>query len=196
LTVIYQSVAYYAINIPEADLFSLIQFKNETKSRELLDNSAKRSPINNLNFTHFIHIKMATNFQLFVYGSLRKDFNHPAHQFISRYFNFIGAAKVQGVLYDLGEYPAAIPTTENRFIKGELYAIKLADEFNYAMAQLDDYEGLIVEEGGRPLYIRELVNVYLNDSSVQAWMYWYNNSVSGFPIIENGDVLEYMRSKS
>jgi hypothetical protein len=52
---------------------------------------------------------------------------------------------VQGKLYDMGEYPAAIPGTEDYFITGELYHIAQEEEFARAMEQLDEYEGLLVE---------------------------------------------------
>jgi gamma-glutamylcyclotransferase (GGCT)/AIG2-like uncharacterized protein YtfP len=138
---------------------------------------------------------MTTNHQLFVYGSLRQGFNHPAHQFISRYFNLISAATIKGALYDLGEYPAAIPTEGDGHIIGELYAIKMADEFCYAIAQLDDYEGIVPEENAQALYRRELVTVFADNGPVEAWVYWYNGSVDGHPRVESGDVLEYIKAK-
>jgi gamma-glutamylcyclotransferase (GGCT)/AIG2-like uncharacterized protein YtfP len=138
---------------------------------------------------------MTNNHLLFVYGSLRKDFNHPAHQFISRYFNLVCSATIKGRLYDLGEYPAALPTNTEHIIKGELYEIKRPDEFCYAIAQLDDYEGIIPEEGLQALYRREIVAVSTPNGEIYAWVYWYNGSVEGQPVIECGDVLEYMKSK-
>jgi gamma-glutamylcyclotransferase (GGCT)/AIG2-like uncharacterized protein YtfP len=36
---------------------------------------------------------MASIYQVFVYGSLRKGFLHPAYQYISRYFSLVGEAK-------------------------------------------------------------------------------------------------------
>ena len=48
-------------------------------------------------------------YHLFVYGSLRKGFQSDAYQYISRYFKLCGSAKVKGILFDLGPYPAAVP---------------------------------------------------------------------------------------
>lgn len=134
------------------------------------------------------------NHQLFVYGSLRQGFEHPAFQFISRYFTLVSHAKIKGLVYDLGEYPAAIPTSGEKYIIGELYAIKLADEFCYAIAQLDDYEGINPEEG-ESLYRRELTTVFTPNGTETAWVYWYNGSVEGQPLVESGDMLEYLRLK-
>lgn len=134
-------------------------------------------------------------YQLFVYGSLRSGFRSTAYEYISRFFTFIGEAKVRGILYDLGEYPAAVPSTEDKFIIGELYSITNKSEFSWAIGQLDDYEGVTVEDDEEKLYYRDLAEVLINDSSTRAWMYWYNGDVSGRPQIESGDVLQYIRDK-
>ncbi len=133
---------------------------------------------------------------LFVYGSLRSGFHHPAYQYISDYFTLMGDAKTKGVLYDMGEYPAALETKEEKFIIGELYKIKNEDEFGWAMGQLDDYEGVVVEEGETPLYRRSKTTVWLNDHAQEAWIYWYNGDIHHLPIIESGDVLQYWKQKN
>ena len=108
----------------------------------------------------------------------------------------MGEAKVKGKLYDLGEYPAAIPTTEEDFIKGELYELKEAGEFEWAIEQLDDYEGLNPEEGETKLYARELVEVFCNNQSTQAWIYWCTKDVTGRPLIASGDYFDTITSQA
>jgi gamma-glutamylcyclotransferase (GGCT)/AIG2-like uncharacterized protein YtfP len=90
-------------------------------------------------------------YQLFVYGSLLSGFHHPAYEYISRYFTLIGPAKVKGKLFDMGEYPAAIPVDEETWITGELYQLNNQEEFSWAIGQLDDYEGVATEAGEAPL---------------------------------------------
>jgi gamma-glutamylcyclotransferase (GGCT)/AIG2-like uncharacterized protein YtfP len=136
-----------------------------------------------------------SNGQVFVYGSLRSGFHHPAYTYISRYFTLLSDARVKGRLYDMGEYPAAIPSEMDSYIIGELYRINSAEEFEWAMAQLDDYEGVNVEHGDTPLYRRERTIVYTNNEQTTAWVYWFNRDISGAPPIETGDVLEYMKNK-
>ncbi len=134
--------------------------------------------------------------QLFVYGSLLSGFHHPAYAYISQYFTLLSAAGIKGHLYDMGNYPAAVPAAEEgAFIQGELYQINKEDEFSWAMAQLDDYEGLNVEEGEVPLYRREKVTVYLPASTTEAWVYWFNGDITGRPFIESGSVLQYIADK-
>ena len=135
------------------------------------------------------------SYYVFVYGSLRSGFHSPAYQYISNYFNLFGEAKVRGKLFDTGEYPAAIPVQEDSFIKGELYLIKNENEFSWAIAQLDDYEGVVVEKDEQPLYRREMVDVYINDAIVPGWIYWYNGDLSGKPVISSGDILDYLKKK-
>ena len=134
-------------------------------------------------------------YQLFVYGSLRSGFKSPAYEYISRFFNFVGEATVRGRLFDMGIYPAGITTTENTYIKGELYAIKTSDEFSWAIGQLDDYEGVAVEPDEVQLYKRALTDVSVNNTLTQAWIYWYNGEVSGRPLIESGDLMQYLEEK-
>jgi gamma-glutamylcyclotransferase (GGCT)/AIG2-like uncharacterized protein YtfP len=134
-------------------------------------------------------------YQLFVYGSLRSGFQSPVYEYISRFFTFAGNAKVKGKLYDLGNYPAGIPSNDNDFIVGELYFAREESEFAWAIAQLDDYEGVLVEAGETPLYRRELTEVYLNDQVIPAWIYWYNGDVSNSPLIESGDLILYLQQK-
>ena len=134
-------------------------------------------------------------FQLFVYGSLRSGFHNPMYEYISRFFTLVGKAKVKGKLFDLGEYPAAIPADEDVFIIGELYIAKNQQEFSWAIGQLDDYEGLDVEEGETPLYERKVTEVHINDKVTHAWVYWYNGDVSSKPVIASGDMLEYFKNK-
>ena len=134
-------------------------------------------------------------YQLFVYGSLRSGFRSPAYEYISRYFDLVGEAKVKGQLFDLGSYPGAKPTGENKFILGELYKISNENEFAWAIGQLDDYEGVNVAFDEVQLYRREIAEVYIDDKTTHAWMYWYNGIVNDKPVIESGDVLQYMDQK-
>jgi gamma-glutamylcyclotransferase (GGCT)/AIG2-like uncharacterized protein YtfP len=120
-------------------------------------------------------------YRLFVYGSLRSGFQSHAYEYISKYFELEGNAKVKGVL--------------NIFISGELYNIRNENEFNWAIGQLDDYEGVDVAFDEEQLYRRELTDVYYNDQIIPAWIYWFSGDVSGKPVIESGDMLEYLRQK-
>jgi gamma-glutamylcyclotransferase (GGCT)/AIG2-like uncharacterized protein YtfP len=135
-------------------------------------------------------------YRLFVYGSLRSGFKAPAYEYISRFFSFVGDATVKGKLFDLGTYPGGVPSTDESYIVGELYTIKHESEFSWAMGQLDDYEGISAEPGEPQLYKRELADVFINNTSAAAWIYWYNGDVQDKPLIESGDMIQYLREKN
>jgi len=137
-----------------------------------------------------------TIFQLFVYGSLRSGFRNPAYQYLARYFRLLGDATVKGKLYDMGPYAAAVATEGDRFIHGELYEINEPLEFDWAIAQLDDYEGVNVEAGEVPLYKRETAAAYLNGEERKTWIYWFNGDTSGNPEIISGDMMQYLQQKN
>jgi len=134
-------------------------------------------------------------FQLFVYGSLRKGFHSPVYEYISRFFTFAGEAKVRGKLFDMGNYLAGVAANDDNFIIGEMYYANNENEFPWAIGQLDDYEGINVEEGEVQLFRRELTEVYINDQTTQAWIYWYNGDVSGRKVITSGDIIQYLQQK-
>jgi gamma-glutamylcyclotransferase (GGCT)/AIG2-like uncharacterized protein YtfP len=133
--------------------------------------------------------------QLFVYGSLRKGFKSPMYDYISKFFTYVGEAKVRGKVFDMGSYAAGIPSRENSFIVGELYAMNREADFSWVIGQLDDYEGVNVEPDEMQLYRRDITEVFFNNSVTHAWIYWYNGDVSGKPLIASGDLIQYLQEK-
>ncbi|MEJ7681252.1 MAG: gamma-glutamylcyclotransferase family protein [Segetibacter sp.] len=133
---------------------------------------------------------------LFVYGSLRRRFCLPEHEYISRYFTFISEARAKGLLYDTGDYPAAVKNPKETFITGELYKAKNVGDFRLAIDQLDVYEEADTEEGIVPLYKRELTEVIYNNTIAIAWIYWYNRSIEGQTLIPSGDIMDVIEFKS
>lgn len=134
--------------------------------------------------------------QLFVYGSLRSGFRNPAYHYLTQHFTLVGEAVVKGKFFDKGEYPVAVPVSEEHFIQGELYRLNNPDEFSWVFGQLDDYEGVDPEEGEQPWYRRASVTVFRDGQQSEAWIYWYNGDVSQLPEIEIGDVLKYLQMKN
>ncbi|MBZ4189670.1 gamma-glutamylcyclotransferase family protein [Niabella beijingensis] len=137
---------------------------------------------------------MQSNY-LFVYGSLLSGFKSPAYEYMARYFELVGPATASGTLYDLGDYPAAIPDNSGRTITGELYRIRSKHELSYALAQLDGYEGLNPEAGETADYKRELCSIRRNDEQVEAWVYWFSHEIKDKPVVESGNVLDYLNSR-
>lgn len=133
--------------------------------------------------------------QVFVYGSLRSGFKSPAYEYISQFFNLVGLARAKGKLIDMGSYPAGIPSNDDSYIIGELYIARNNNELPWAIGQLDDYEGVSVEADEIQFYRREATDILIDGQLTKAWIYWFNGDTSGRPVIESGDLLQYLSQK-
>ena len=128
-------------------------------------------------------MESALSKQLFVYSSLRKGFHQHTHDYVSHFFSFVSPAKVKGKVSNVNGELLASPGDGESFIQGELFKLNDEHDFSYVFGQLDDYEGLIVEQGEQPLYRRELIKVYIDgEADTNAWIYWYNGEVLDTPI--------------
>jgi gamma-glutamylcyclotransferase (GGCT)/AIG2-like uncharacterized protein YtfP len=137
-------------------------------------------------------MESALSKHLFVYSSLRKGFHQHDYDYIAQFFSFVSPAKVMGIVSEGNGDLFATPVDGNSFIKGELYKLNDEHDFSYVFGQLDDYEGLVVEQGEKPLYRRELIKVHKDDgATIDAWIFWFNGDVSGKPVITSGDIAEY-----
>lgn len=106
---------------------------------------------------------------LFVYGTLRPRCRHPMAVFLSSRAVPRGEAKTAGRLYDLGRYPAAVPSSDpNDWVHGDVFELDGA-----TLAELDAYEDV---ESPQPSYFgRQLGDVEMTGGDVfQAWIYWFH----------------------
>ena len=132
---------------------------------------------------------------LFVYGTLRKAVNNPVKEQIIDDVEWIGEAAIEGILYDIGNYPGAIPATNNEkgIIKGEIIKIRHPEKI---LKILDNYEGFDPEQSDKSEYCRKQIIAQLaNGEEVKAWVYFYNFSVNGKTRIPHTDYLEYLKTK-
>lgn len=125
---------------------------------------------------------------LFVYGSLLKDCGHDIHRILRDDFVFVGKATYQGVLYNLGMYPAAVASgNPGDRVHGEVYRLP---EPEPVLRYLDAYEGC---NRAAPYYVRQKALVRLEDGKdIQAWIYLYNRDITGYEIIATGDYLQHL----
>jgi gamma-glutamylcyclotransferase (GGCT)/AIG2-like uncharacterized protein YtfP len=120
---------------------------------------------------------------LFVYGTLRSKVDIPVKQEIGKSWELIGESEITGNLYDMGDYPALVPG--NNTIKGEVYLVHDPEK---VFGLLDSYEGYA--------YKRKQETVTLPDgNTVQAWVYWYQQSVEGKSLIGDKDYIAYIEKK-
>lgn len=103
---------------------------------------------------------------LFAYGTLRDPRRVATVTGLPGCCRAVAPGTVDGVLYDVGEYPALRPpiSADDR-VPGVLLEIDDA-----ALARLDDYEGV-----GEGLYLRERCTVQCADGrAIEAWVYIFN----------------------
>ena len=134
---------------------------------------------------------------LFVYGTLRMGINNPYSQLLSSSARQVGAATVMGRLYNIGEYPGAIPDETTTFLlKGELYELdeSLATK---VLMQLDRYEGYSPRRKKASEFYRAKTIAYTEDgTAVYCWIYWYNHSLRGKKRIYEGDYVSFARNRN
>src|SRR5688500_1310861 len=103
---------------------------------------------------------------LFVYGTLRKDYDLKLKNRIAKELKYVWKAKVGARLYDLGRYPGAVKDNTSEII-GDVFLLSDSEK---VLKFLDDYEG---EE-----YERKEEKVKLRSGElITAWIYWYKDLV-------------------
>jgi gamma-glutamylcyclotransferase (GGCT)/AIG2-like uncharacterized protein YtfP len=130
---------------------------------------------------------------VFFYGTLMAPFNRPGRQRISAKLTLIGRGSIAAALFDLGIYPAAIPTADNSRVWGELYE---ASDTGAVLGVLDEIEGYRPDQPERSLYRRVQAEVTLADArAVTAWTYFYNAPLGRAQRIASGDYLAHLNAR-
>jgi gamma-glutamylcyclotransferase (GGCT)/AIG2-like uncharacterized protein YtfP len=113
---------------------------------------------------------------VFLYGTLMRG--EPAwHRLgLATALAFVCEAGIEGVLYDLGGYPALVPG-EGR-VPGELF--RIVDPA--VLAAMDAYEVYLPERPGDSDYLRRRVRV----AGLDAWVYVYRLEVGDAPRLPSG----------
>jgi gamma-glutamylcyclotransferase (GGCT)/AIG2-like uncharacterized protein YtfP len=127
---------------------------------------------------------------VFFYGTLMTPFNRTSRFRIDQHLVLKGRGTIAAALFDLGIYPAAVPTAD-AVVRGEVYEILHPA---IVLGALDELEGYRAEEPETSLYRRMRTPVTLEDGeTVQAWAYFYNAPLGRAERIESGDYLEYLK---
>lgn len=128
---------------------------------------------------------------VFFYGTLMTPFNRPGRLRITPKLAFEGRGTIAAALFDLGIYPAAIPTNDGSVVWGEVYRMLDAGP---VLATLDEIEGYRPNEPEQSLYLRVQTQVTMDDGRVlEAWAYFYNAPLGRAERIASGDYLEHLR---
>lgn len=103
-----------------------------------------------------------------------------------------GRGTIRGKLFDLGLYPAAVPSSEGR-VHGEVFGV---DDPERVLSALDAIEGYEPGSPDTSLYVRRAVTATLDDGTeLDAWAYFYNAPLGQAPAISSGDYLAYLKQR-
>ncbi|MCP4754832.1 MAG: gamma-glutamylcyclotransferase [Proteobacteria bacterium] len=122
---------------------------------------------------------------LFVYGTLCRGLSRNE---VLRYSDYRGPAQTEGVLTDMGQYPALIPGEGT--VIGEVYEIADEDVLD-RLDEIEGYKGDIINES---LYRREkrAVRLFSTGEWAEASLYVYNQPASPAVPIPGGDYRRYI----
>ena len=127
---------------------------------------------------------------VFFYGTLMAGFDRRRRAGIDEKLRYMGRGSIQGALFDLGLYPAAVPAPDGH-VWGEVY--EMTDPA-IVLAALDDIEGYRHDDPDKSLYTRAQADVALPDGTqARAWVYFYNAPLGRAPRIASGDYLEHTK---
>ena len=130
---------------------------------------------------------------LFVYGTLRKNYDLKLKKRVKDDLRYMGQGKVGAALYDLGRYPGAVKSNKGPEVVGDVFLISDPDR---VLRILDKYEG-IPEGGGNAEFVRKKGRVRLRSGElINAWIYWYNFEPKDKLKIKYKDYLNYLKNKS
>lgn len=123
---------------------------------------------------------------LATYGTLMRAFGGPGRLGVDARVSFVAPCRFAGVLYDLGQFPGAVPGDGT--VHGELF--RLHDPQVWAV--LDRYEGYDTEREEDALFVRRRVSLQ-GPPDRTAWVYWFNGDPGGRPQVASGRWKDYVQ---
>ena len=125
---------------------------------------------------------MKRNELLFVYGTLQRG--HLMHDLLRPLARYVGKARVNGRLYDVGGYPGLVLEDTAGPIEGELFHVARPGQ---AFRILDRYEGCRAPGAGTGEYRRVQCRVITEwGARTGAWVYEYAWPVTGLLLLAAG----------
>jgi gamma-glutamylcyclotransferase (GGCT)/AIG2-like uncharacterized protein YtfP len=122
---------------------------------------------------------------LFVYGTLQPRHAPAKMARLAAKLRPVGKGFIRGVLYDLGEYPGAVPDLNaKRRIAGTVMELP---QDKSVLRELDAFEGFDPEAPERSEFVRQQHTVELSAGEMlECWIYRYNGKPDATCIIASG----------
>lgn len=157
-----------------------------------LDRISPGNPIRQYRGLILNHSNLNPEHCVFVYGTLRSGASGPSH--LLQPARLIGSGCFQGRLYDIGDYPGAVESSEPEDqVMGQVYELLRVP---VTIRQLDHYEGMGAEDKPPYEYRRKLCSIRMqNGELLSAWVYLYARNVQALKRIQSGDYLSAVSGK-
>jgi len=122
---------------------------------------------------------------LFSYGTLQPGHAPAEIMHAVDKLRSVGKGSIRGLLYDLGDYPGAVLSSDSkRTISGSVF--QLAEDESL-LSQLDEYEGFDPKAPQESLFRRELHPVKLDSGKkLTCWIYVYNRKPDSARLLNSG----------
>ena len=116
------------------------------------------------------------------------------HYVLASYCDYFAEARMQGKLYQIGNYPGAIASNNaHHIVQGELYRVINSEK---VFTLLDDYEECTEQHPYPHEYQRKKLTISMvGGGTVSAWVYIYNRDVAKLSHIACGDYLRYLSNE-
>jgi gamma-glutamylcyclotransferase (GGCT)/AIG2-like uncharacterized protein YtfP len=122
---------------------------------------------------------------LFAYGTLQAA--HAPRDIVPllERMRYVGEGFIQGVLYDLGDYPGAVlDASPEQKVFGKVFELLDGEK---TLSELDKYEEFDPCAISESLFVRELQPVVMESGAIlQSWIYLYNRDPGAAPVLMQG----------
>jgi gamma-glutamylcyclotransferase (GGCT)/AIG2-like uncharacterized protein YtfP len=131
---------------------------------------------------------------LFIYGTLLVKVKNAMSDFLQSHAEFIGQGFFHGKLYNTGEYPGAVLSSNG---VDKVYGmVCLLNDAEKVFTVLDVYEEVGRQYPEPNEYIRQKITVFLHSQKeLTCWVYLYNRPVDDLEQILSGDYLKIKESE-
>lgn len=123
--------------------------------------------------------------KVFMYGPFMGGYDLAEELKNYQFMTHIGRGRAVGKMYDIGDHPAVVTTdAPPSYVYGDVYEVSSEETLH----MLDEGAGAIGEDPTLYQFRRYIVPVTMQDQTVvQAWLFFYNQPMEGFPLIPSGD---------
>lgn len=124
---------------------------------------------------------------LFVYGTLRRGYDHPMQALLERLAHYHAPGWCAGRLYRVSHYPGLVPGSATGRVRGDIYRIDAATGL---LPRLDAYEACGADDPLPHDYARRVLPVVTDTGeTVSAWVYVWLPDPAPLVPIPSGDFL-------